>query len=229
MTLMDVPAGTILVWSDIGCPWAHLTVHRLHETRTRLGLDGVVTFEHLAFPIELFNYSCTRKTMLEAELPVLGALAPAAGWQLWQRREWEWPVTMLPPLEAVRAARIQGPEAADALDRALRIAFWGHSKCISMRHVILEIAEDCVAVDEDRLEADFDTGVARHRVIEEWRRAAAGDVRGSPHLFLPDGTDMHNPGIRTHWEGEHGVGFPVIDADDPSVFDDVLTRAAGPT
>lgn len=224
---MDVPDRSILIWSDIGCPWAHLAVHRLHETRARLGLADVVTFEHLAFPIELFNHSCTRKAMLEAELPVLGALAPEAGWQLWQRRDWEWPVTMLPPLEAVRAARLQSPEAADALDRALRVAFWGQSKSISMRHVILEIAEDCVMVDEHRLEADFDAGVAKHRVIEEWRRAAAGDVRGSPHLFLPDGTDVHNPGTRHHWEGEHGVGFPVIDADDPSVYDELLTRAAG--
>lgn len=224
---MDVPERTILVWSDIGCPWAHLAIHRLHEARARLELTDVVTFEHLSFPIELFNHSCTRKAMLEAELPVLGALAPTAGWQLWQRREWEWPVTMLPPLEAVRAARLQGPKAADALDRALRVAFWGQSKCISMRHIILEIAEDCVTVDADRLETDFDAGVARHRVIEEWRRAAAGDVKGSPHLFLPDGTDVHNPGIKTHWEGEHGVGFPVIDTDDPSVYDDLLRRAAG--
>ena len=224
---MDVPERSILIWSDIGCPWAHLAVHRLHETRARLGLTDVVTFEHLAFPIELFNHSCTRKAMLEAELPVLGALAPEAGWQLWQRRDWEWPVTMLPPLEAVRAARLQSPEAAEALDRALRVAFWGQSKSISMRHIILEIAEDCVVVDEHRLEADFDAGVAKHRVIEEWRRAAAGDVRGSPHVFLPDGTDVHNPGTHHHWEGEHGVGFPVIDADDPSVFDELLTRAAG--
>ena len=185
-----------------------------------------MTFEHLAYPLELFNHSCTRKVMLEAELPVLGALAPAAGWQLWQRRDWEWPVTMLPPLEAVRAARLQSTEAAECLDRALRVAFWGQSKSISMRDVILEVAQDCGGVDADRLEADFDTGVARHRVIEEWRRAAAGDVKGSPHLFLPDGTDVHNPGIRTHWVGEHGVGFPVIDSDEPGIYDDMLQRSA---
>lgn len=223
---MDVPQGTVLVWSDIGCPWAHLTVHRLHEARARLGLQDRVVFEHLAFPMELFNYSCTRKVMLEAELPVLGGIEPGAGWQLWQRRDWEWPVTMLPPLEAVRAARLQGAHAAECLDRAMRVAFWGQSQCISMRHVILEIAQDCKEVDADRLTTDFDAGVARQRVIDEWHRAAAGDVRGSPHLFLPDGTDLHNPGISMHWEGEHGVGFPIIDADDPSVYDELLTRSA---
>jgi hypothetical protein len=45
--------------------------------------------------------------------------------------------------------------------------------------------------------------------------------------FLPDGTDMHNPGIEMHWQGEAGTGFPVIDHDDPTVYDDLLKRAAG--
>jgi hypothetical protein len=29
-----------------------------------------------------------------------------------------------------------------------------------------------------------------------------------------------------HWVGEHPEGFPVIDADDPSVYDDLLRTAA---
>ncbi len=223
---MEVPQGTIVVWSDIGCPWAHLAVHRLHRARERLGFVDQVAFEHLAFPLELSNQSCTRKVMLEAELPVVGGLDPEAGWQLWQRRDWEWPVTMLPPLEAVRAARLQSPRAAENLDRALRHAFWADSQCISMRHVILEIADGCAGVDAAVLTADFDSGVARQRVIDEWRRSMLDDVKGSPHLFLPDGTDAHNPGISMHWEGAYGVGFPNVDADDPSVYDDLLTRAA---
>jgi hypothetical protein len=32
--------------------------------------------------------------------------------------------------------------------------------------------------------------------------------------------------VTFHWEGEHGIGFPVVDADDPSVYEALLRRAA---
>lgn len=64
--------------------------------------------------------------------------------------------------------------------------------------------------------------------MDQAEKAATDGVRGSPHLFLPDGTDLHNPGVELHWEGEKGRGFPVIDSDDPSVHGDLLRRAAVP-
>jgi hypothetical protein len=42
----------------------------------------------------------------------------------------------------------------------------------------------------------------------------------------PDGTEVHNPGVKMSWEGEHGSGFPVVSKDDPSIFEDLLKRAA---
>jgi len=220
---MDVPRGTIVVWSDIGCAWAHLAVHRLHETRHRLALDDEVTFEHLAFPLELFNDRPTQKRAVEAEMVALGGHEPDAGFHIWRGRDSEWPVTTLPALEAVRAAHLQGVTAAETLDRALRRAMFTESRCISLRHVILEVADECDDLDPRRLAEDLDAGVARRRVIDEWRRATAADVKGSPHLFFPDGTDTHNPGLRTHWDDG---GFPVIEADDPSVYEGLLKRAA---
>jgi hypothetical protein len=62
-------------------------------------------------------------------------------------------------------------------------------------------------------------------VTGQWRAAQDGPVKGSPHVFLPDGTDEHDTGIKMHWAGDHG--FPVITADDPSVCDDLVSRAAG--
>src|SRR5438270_904531 len=106
---MKIPQGTIVVWSDIACPWATLAVHRLRATRARMGLDD---------------------------------------------------------------------------------------------------------------------GLARHQVIDQWRTAVAGPVKGSPHLFLPDGSDEPNPGIAMHWEGEHGSGFPVVDRADASVYERLLERVA---
>jgi predicted DsbA family dithiol-disulfide isomerase len=225
---MDVSPGTIVIWSDIGCPWAHLAVHRLHETRRRLGLLDAVVLEHRPFPLELLNERVTPRRVLAAEVPVAGALAPEAGWQEWDAPEWEWPVTTLPALEAVQAASAQDGRAAEELDRALRIAFLGDSRCISMRHVILEVASKCEVIDFDALAGALDDGVARRAVMARFEQAERSDeIKGSPHLFLPDGSSDHNPGIEMHWEGRPGEGFPVVDRDDPEIYDELLRLAAG--
>jgi hypothetical protein len=72
----------------------------------------------------------------------------------------------------------------------------------------------------------LDDGRARRAVIGQWRAADADDaIKGSPHVFLPDGSDSHNPGVTMHMQGEHGRGFPVIDSFDGSVYEDLLRRA----
>ncbi|MEY2421069.1 MAG: hypothetical protein QOI95_1136 [Acidimicrobiaceae bacterium] len=228
---MDVAQGTIVVWSDIACPWATLAVHRLHEERIRLGLYGRVVLDHRAFPLELVNGRCTPRRVLAAEVPVVGALEPDFGWQVWQAPESEWPVTMLLALEAVQAAKDQGLEASDALDLALRHAFFAESRCISMRHVVLDVASSVPELDCDALAKALDNGTARHAVMQQWHEAVDGPVQGSPHLFLCDrtgtGNDVANPGITMHWEGKPGQGFPVVDADDPSTYEQLLQRSLG--
>ncbi len=224
---MDVAPGTIVVWGDIACPWSHLAVHRLFDARERLGLGDDVRFDMRPFPLEIFNEQPTPKRILDAEIPVAGALDPGAGWQMWQADPWTWPVTTLPALEAVQAAKEQGLRAGEQLGRALRRALFAESRCVSMRHVILDVARGCEAVDADALADALDGGRARRALIDQTAEARNGPVKGSPHLFCPDGTDAHNPGIEMHWEGEHGTGFPVVDHDAPSVYDDLLKRAAG--
>ena len=69
--------------------------------------------------------------------------------------------------------------------------------------------------------------MARSTVLDHCETARTSDrVKGSPHLFLPDGSDAHNPGITMHWVGEHGKGFPVVDEDDPAVYKGLLEVAA---
>jgi hypothetical protein len=80
-------------------------VYRLHRTRALLGLEDRVAFDLRAFPLELINEQATPKRILDAEIPVVGGLEPDAGWQVWQRHPSEWPVTTLPALEAVEAAK----------------------------------------------------------------------------------------------------------------------------
>ncbi len=225
--MVEVTPGTIVVYSDIGCPWAHVAVWRLHDARRRLGLEERVAFDHRVFPLELFNSQPTPRDELEVELDACSALAPRAGWQPWSAPAWAWPSTLLPPMEAVQAAKEQGLAASEQLDRGLRRAFWGESRCISLRHVILEVAAECDGVDLEALAEAFDTGRARHLVFEQYEVARSGAVDGSPHLFLSDGTNVQNPGIEATWEeGRDGFWRPTIVRDDPSAHDDLLRAAA---
>lgn len=222
--MITVEPGTIVLFSDIACPWSHLAVHRLRTTRSRLGLERRVTVVHRAFPLELLDERPVPKRVLDAEIPIAGRLDPEAGWRMWMRPDSEWPVTTLPALEAVRAAGLQSRDAAEELDHRLRRALFAESRCISMRHVILEVAGGCSHVDLAALARDLDDGRARRLVMDDLDDARES-VQGSPHLFLPDGSSVLNPGVRLHWEGEHDGGFPVVDADDPAVYEDLLRRA----
>lgn len=188
--------NTVVVWSDIGCPYAHAAVSRLHRVRTQLGLDGDVRFDHRAFPLELFNERPTPKPTVDEEVAELSHQEPDAGWHPWQRPDHEWPVTTLPALEAVQAAKAQGLVAGEQLDRALRLAFFRDSRCISLRSVILDVAATCDALDRDELTAALDDGRARRTVVDHYETAEAEGVKGSPHLFFAGdakGTDAHNP------------------------------------
>lgn len=225
--MVEVTPGTIVVYSDLGCPWAHVAVWRLHDARRRLGLEEQVAFDHRIFPLELFNSQPTPRDELEVELDACSALAPRAGWQPWNAPAWSWPATLLPPMEAVQAAKEQGLAASEQLDRGLRRAFWGESRCISLRHVILEVAAECDAIDLAALAEAFDAGRARHLVFEQYEVARSDAVDGSPHLFLADGTNVQNPGIEATWEeGSDGFWRPTIVRDDQSVYDDLLRAAA---
>lgn len=217
--------GTVLVYSDVGCPWAYLAVHRLRATRSRLGLDDVIVLDHRAFPLELVNREPTPWALLGSEIPVIAGLDPDAGIHVWDGHPATWPVTTLPAMEAVQAAKQQDLRASERLDVALRRAFFAEGRCISLRHVILEAAAEA-DVDVAALEEALDTGTARRRVIDNWRVAQDEDVTGSPQLFLPDGSEVHNPGIEIDWTAEQGSGFPVVTADQPGVYEGLLRRAA---
>jgi predicted DsbA family dithiol-disulfide isomerase len=219
----------IVVYSDIACPWAHVAVARLWRFRAELGLEDQVRFDHRAFPLEVFNARPTPYAVLTAEIPVAGGLEPEAGWQVWQGGMGTWPVTTLLALEAVQAAKsVLGPAESERLDRALRVALFGQSRCISMRHVVLEVAAEALGPDAaDGLREALDSGVSRSAVLDQCETARTSErVKGSPHLFLPDGTNAHNPGVELHWQGEHGQGFPVVDHDDPSVYKRLLEAPA---
>ncbi|HET7685029.1 MAG TPA: hypothetical protein VFM19_01330 [Candidatus Limnocylindria bacterium] len=220
---MHALPGTLAVWSDLGCPWSHAVVWRLWDARRRLALTDRVRFDHHAFPLELFNAEATPRERVDAEWPVAQALAPRAGWQAWSAAPETYPVTMLPPMEAVQAAKLQSLAAAEQLDRGLRRAFLGESRCISLRHVIIDVAATCDALDLDAFVADFDAGRGRAPLFADWATARGDEVRGSIHVFAPDGTNDQNPGIGIAWQD----GAYRVTHDDPGAIDDLVRRAAG--
>lgn len=218
--------GTIVVFSDIWCSFAHIGIHRLHTTRERLGLRDRVKFDLRAFPLELLNNASSPRSGTDSEVGRMAAQEPGAGWQLWQTQDWLYPSTVLPALEAVQAAKLQSLHASEQLDLALRKAFWAQSRNISNRAVIVDCAESTGAVDVAALVEALDDGRARRALSDQAAISATDQVNCSPHLFLPDGTDHANPGIKVRWEGGYGVGWPVVESDDPSVYEDFLKRSA---
>ena len=219
--------GTIQVWSDLGCPWSHVVIWRLHDARRRLGLEGRVHFDHHAFPLELFNSEPTPRRHIDIEAPVAQQLAPRAGWQPWSAPDSTWPVTLLPPMEAVQAAKPQSAHASEALDRGLRHALFAESRCISLRHVILEVAAETDAVDVAALADALDGGAARAAITADWATARTDAVRGSAHLFAADGMEGQNPGIGIGWEDDgSAAGRYWIEHDDPAAIEHFVRRAA---
>src|SRR3954447_4766625 len=133
----SVAPGTIQLLTDLLCPFAHVAVHRLRQARERLGLD--VRLDHHAFPLELFNGPHPRRGT-DTEAVGLGQIAPEAGFRVWTAADDLYPHTVLLAAEAVLAAKAQSLAAAEALDAALRRAFWLESRSIAHRQVILDVA-----------------------------------------------------------------------------------------
>jgi predicted DsbA family dithiol-disulfide isomerase len=227
-----VAPGTIQLWTDLLCPFAHVAVHRLRETRERLGLGGHVRLDHHVFPLELFNGPHPRRGT-DTEAVGLGQVAPEAGFRVWTAADDRYPHTVLLAAEAVLAATSQSMDAAEALDAALRRAFWSQSRSIAHRQVILDVAAEVAdrdhanaVLDVDQLTDALDSGRYRRALMADFAIARTDAIPGSPTLRLPDGSTVHNPGMTVHWEGPWAAGYPIVDADDPRVYEDLRRRAA---
>jgi predicted DsbA family dithiol-disulfide isomerase len=224
-TPVRVAAGTIAVFSDLTCPFAHIAIHRLFVARERLDAAHDVRIDHHAFPIELLNRAPGTRHGSDSEVPVLGPLEPDAGWQIWQGPDYHYPSTILLAFEAVQAVKAQSLEVSERFDRAVRRAFWAESRPIHLHDELLSIAATVDGVEVAALDDALRTGTYRSAVFDDLDTVRSGAVRMSPHLFLPDGTDITNPGIEVHWQGEWAKGFPVVDGDDPSIVEALVAAA----
>jgi hypothetical protein len=93
----------------------------------------------------------------------------------------------------------------------------------SDRPVTALLADEAVhAAKAQSAAAALEDGRARGPMTAD-HRAYADEVQGSPHVFLSDGSDVHDPGISLHWTD---AGHPQVDTDDPGAHDDLVRRAA---
>lgn len=218
------PPGTILVFSDIACPWAHLQLFRLDRARTRLGLTDVVSIDHRAFPLELLNCRSTPKVLLESEIPTIAGLDPDAGWTN-EPEPWTYPVSSMAALEAVQAAKRQSLELSVRLDLALRRAMFHDWRCIAVYGEVMDLAHRLDGLDGDALWDEIVSNRPRAAIWHDLEVSRTDAVPASPTFVLSDGTTEVNPGVEFHWEGGHH-GTLVIDRDDVGALDRLLGRAA---
>ena len=191
----------IAMYSDLACPYAYIAAFRLRQLRGEY--RGRVTIEHKALALEYVNRQPTPKPVLDSEISVLMLQQPDLAWEPWHAPLTQWPVTLWPAFEAVKCAERQSFELASDLDWAIRTALFVESRCISMRYVLLELAER-VGLEMSHFTADFDSGQAKPLVIAEaregWERLK---VEGSPTFVLPSGRQLSNLGLPEVLVDEH--------------------------
>lgn len=207
--LINPRPDVVTVWSDLGCPWATLALVSLRRAIEKA--DVPVFIDHRVFPLELFNKMPTPKAIIDAEIVAISGFLPELGWRLWTAPESSYPVTMLPPMAAVQAAKAEpvgGFLASDQLDAALRHAYFAESRCVSIPSVILELAAGCPAVNVDALADQIATGAGVAEIYSQFATARGDRVQGSPQLFTAGGFDAHNPGANYSWTAPPPKGFP---------------------
>jgi len=176
------------LYSDVHCPYAYITTYRLRQLRDEYA--GKITIVHRSLALEYVNRRGTPNNIINAETPILMLQELDIPYHPWHRPLSEWPVTMWPAFEAIKCAEQQGPTQADDLDWAIRKAFFAESRCISMRHVLFELAEE-VGLEMTHFTNAFDNGTYKRQVLKEaqmgWETLK---VEGSPTFVLTSGEQV---------------------------------------
>jgi predicted DsbA family dithiol-disulfide isomerase len=173
------------LYSDVHCPYAYLTAYRLRKLRDEY--QGKITIVHRSLSLEYVNSRGTPRVILNTETPTLMLEEPDIPYRPWAAPDSEWPVTMWPAFEAIKCAERQGPDLADELDWLIRRAFFADSRCISLRHILFELAEEA-GLNMARFGEDFDGGVTKRQVLAEAQKGwETLQVEGSPTFVLPSG------------------------------------------
>jgi predicted DsbA family dithiol-disulfide isomerase len=168
----------------------------LHTLRTAAAERGTtLRIDHRHFPLELFNCEPTPKPTHDQEVADISHVRPDLEWSPWTAPDSTYPVTTLPAMAAVQAAKQQGLETSDRLDAALRRAYFVEHRCISIDPVIEQVARSCDHLDADALMAALRRGEGRSEVYADFDAAQGGEIKGSPHFWTAEGPFAANPGV----------------------------------
>ncbi|GAB2749720.1 hypothetical protein GCM10027174_25230 [Salinifilum aidingensis] len=215
---------TVVVWSDVHCPWAAVAVHRLRAARDAEGLD--VVLDQRAWPLELVNGRGIPYDVVPVEAAVLASLEPELFTAFGQEPR---PSTAMPAFELIAAARrAQGARAAEDVDYHVRLAYFRDGVDISIRaglwQVLTAAAEHHPELDAGRILDVWDSEPVRADVLADYRRSHELPIRGSPQIFWPDGTSTHNPGMTDH---QWVRGIPRVGTTDPDAPHRLLLEHLG--
>ena len=183
-------------------------MYRLRQLWPEYGARVRVAWRALA--LEIKNEQTTPKFILDQEIPLMARQEPELPIGPWRAPEWQYPVTLLPAFEARACAERQGDAAAWEFGWRVRMALFAESRCVSARHVLLEVARES-GLDLERFARDWDSGAERPRILAESHRGwEILNVDGSPTFVLPNGRQVHNPGA---WKATWGPGKQIVKVD----------------
>lgn len=209
--------AVLRIWSDLRCPWAYVATVRLHRMRDHLSADEVI-FEHRAYPLELTEAGLHSEHATRAEM-VAAAQLESSVFSAYDNPTW--PSSYLAAFEAQKWGYSLSQDIGEEFDFALRKAFFLHGHNLSMRDELLEVAR-IEQLPVDQLAGALDDGRFRKAVMTDFYEAIDLGIEGSPQVFLPDGATHHNPGTTVRWER----GLPIIEADHPSVYEELIQLSA---
>jgi predicted DsbA family dithiol-disulfide isomerase len=187
MTQNEIPE--LWEWAEYYCPWCYIAAVRLHTIMPEY--QGRVKLRLRPFPLEVLGGEAAPRDILEQEWWLAALQEPTATFVPYTAPTW--PGTTLPAFEAVWCVAQQDGAAVYDYDLRVRRAFFGESRDIGTREVLVEIAGEA-GMDVPGFCRAFDSGIAREHVLAEGRlgRERYG-VRGTPTLMLADGTKLHHP------------------------------------
>lgn len=171
----------IEVFADIVCPFAHVGLQRWVGRRRQFGRDDV-RLRLRAWPLELVNGAPMDPAAVAHKVADLQRqVAP----ELFGGFDAAcFPKTSLPALALTHAAYRTGIVAGETVGLRLRSLLFDEGVDISRADVLAQVA------DHYGLHPDDSDAAA---VLEDHRDGVARGVVGSPHFFLPDGTDAFCP------------------------------------
>lgn len=173
----------IVVYEDVLCAWCFVAEQRLDQIRREFG--DAVRWTWRPYALRLKEAAPTAPELHEWVTQLERARKEPEGRAL-SKELWlssDPPLSSVPALTAVEAARLQSSEVANALARSMQRAALEHGINVSRADVALELASSA-GLDMTRFVAAWQSQQTQKLVLEEHRIASERGVRGVPTLVI---------------------------------------------